>query len=94
MITNPEKAINTDVPRSGCLKIRAVGSSTSINDTTIFVLFKGIEPDAIYLATTSGIAIFSSSEGWKDIPISIHRVALFLVSPKKKTAIRSIKQIA
>ena len=40
MITNPEKAINTDVPRSGCLKIRAVGSSTSTNDTTIFILFK------------------------------------------------------
>ena len=48
MITNPEKAINTDVPRSGCLKIRAVGRSTSTKDTTIFVLFKGIEPDAIY----------------------------------------------
>ena len=93
MITNPEKAISTDVPRSGCLKIKAVGTSTSIKDAIIFVLFNGIDPEAMYLATTNGIAILRSSEGWNEIPISIHRVALFLVSPKKKTAIRSIKQI-
>ncbi len=63
MITKPEKAIRTDVPRSGCLKISAVGRSTRINDATIFVLFNGIDPDAMYLATISGIAILRSSEG-------------------------------
>ncbi len=63
MITKPEKAIRTDVPRSGCLKISAVGRSTRINDATIFVLFNGIDPDAMYLATINGIAILRSSEG-------------------------------
>jgi hypothetical protein len=29
----------------------------------MFALFNGIEPDAIYLATTNGIAILSNSDG-------------------------------
>lgn len=62
-MTKPEKAMRTDVPRSGCLKINAVGKRTRNNDVNMVVLFRGIDPDAIYLATTKGIAIFSSSEG-------------------------------
>ena len=63
MITKPEKAIRTDVPSSGCLKISEVGRSTRINDAIIFVLFNGIDQDAMYLATINGMAILRSSEG-------------------------------
>ena len=62
-MTKPENAIKTDVPRSGCLKISAVGKNTRTRDAIMFALFNGIEPDAIYLATTNGIAILSNSDG-------------------------------
>ena len=63
IITNPEKAISIDVPRSGCNKIIVVGKSTINKEVIIDKFFTGNVPLEINLAIISGIAIFINSEG-------------------------------
>ena len=91
-ITSPEKAINIEVPRSGCNKIMIVGKSTINREITIERFCTGSVPLEIYLAIIRGMAIFINSEGWNVIPRSSQRVALFRVSPIIKTSVRSNTQ--
>ncbi len=52
-----------DVPKSGCLAIRMVGTNTITKDITKVWKVMGSERLPMYRATIKGTASFSSSEG-------------------------------
>ena len=86
----PDTATSAAVPRSGCIRMSAVGAPTMIKAPTVFKNFGGRGLLERKAATVSGITTLKISEGWRrTTPRSSQRCAPLEMSPKSSTMTKS-----
>ena len=77
----------TELPRSGCLTMKATGTSSSAPAMAKSSARSWPSRRWNHQASISGMAIFMISLGWIVTPSESQRVAPFLVTPRPGTAV-------